>query len=232
MPSILYGTEEIVFEVVCKTGMKNTYLHVSAKGVVVKTNQTTSMRTIKSFVTQKSAWIRKHTQNFKAKKLATPLKTGALIYYKGQRYPLEINERDEVKKATLNFNDATFLIEAQKGVTQEVLLALLNNFYKQQSIEQISLLVEHWSQKMGVTPTHVGFRKAKTRWGSCSGTNRISLNYYLMKLPLDLVEYVVVHELAHITHKNHSAQFWGLVERYMPDYKEREAKIKALEKIV
>ena len=232
MPSILYGTEEIAFEVVRKVGMKNTYIQVRADGVVVKTNRTTSMQTIKSFVTQKSPWILKHTKNLKAKKLATQLKTGSHIYYKGERYPLEIKERDEVKKSTLNFSDAKFLIEAQKGVSQEELMWLFNNFYKQEAIEKITPLVEHWSQKMGVTPTHVGYRKAKTRWGSCSGRNRISLNYYLMKLPFDLVEYVVVHELAHITHKNHSAQFWGLVEAYMEDYKEREARIKTLEKII
>jgi len=85
---------------------------------------------------------------------------------------------------------------------------------------------------MGLTPTYVGYRKAKTRWGSCSGRDRISFNYYLMKMPLSLVEYVVVHELAHITHKNHSAKFWGLVYEYMEDYKEREVKIKTLEKII
>jgi len=232
MPSIPYGTEEIAFEVVRKAGMKNTYIQVTANGVLVKTNKTTTMREIESFVTKKSAWIVKHTENLKAKKVATQLMTGSRVYYMGERYAVEINERDEVQRATLNFNDAKFKIEAQKGVTQEELMWLLNNFYKQQAIEQITPLVEQWSQKMGVTPTHVGYRKAKTRWGSCSGRDRISFNYYLMKMPLNLVEYVVVHELAHITHKNHSAKFWGLVYEYMEDYKEREVKIKVLEKII
>jgi len=232
MPSVTYGTRTIEFEVVRKARMKNTYIQVRADGVLVKTNRTTSMREIESFVTKKSAWIVKHTENLKAKKIATQLVTGSRVYYMGKRYALEINESDEVQRATLNFSDAKFVIEAQKGVNQEELMWLLNNFYKQEAIEKITPLVEHWSKKMGVTPTHVGYRKAKTRWGSCSGRDRISFNYYLMKLPLNLVEYVVVHELAHITHKNHSAKFWGLVHEYMEDYREREVKIKALEKII
>jgi len=232
MPSVIYGTTTIEFEVVRKARMKNTYIQVRADGVLVKTNKTTTMREINSFVTKKSAWIVKHLENLKAKKVATQLVSGSSVYYMGERYAVEINESDEVQRATLNFNDAKFVIEAQKGVTQEELMWLLNNFYKQQAIEKITPLVEHWSQKMGVTPTHVGYRKAKTRWGSCSGRDRISFNYYLMKMPLNLVEYVVVHELAHITHKNHSAKFWGLVGEYMEDYKEREVKIKVLEKII
>jgi len=232
MPSVIYGTTTIEFEVVRKARMKNTYIQVRADGVLVKTNKTTTMREINSFVTKKSAWIEKHLENLKAKKVATQLVTGASVYYMGKRYPLEINESDEVQRATLNFNNAKFVIEAQKGVTQEELMWLLNNFYKQQAIEKISPLVEHWSKKMGVTPTHVGYRKAKTRWGSCSGRDRISFNYYLMKLPLNLVEYVVVHELAHITYKNHSSKFWGLVYEYMEDYKEREVRIKTLERVI
>jgi len=92
-------------------------------------------------------------------------------------------------------------------------------------------LVEKWSKEMRLTPNYVGYRKAKTRWGSCSSSDRISFNYHLMKLPMSLIEYVVVHELAHIEHKNHSADFWGLVRKYLPDYKVLEGKMKVFEKL-
>ncbi len=85
---------------------------------------------------------------------------------------------------------------------------------------------------MGLTPTHIGYRKAKTRWGSCSSQDRISFNYYLMKMSSSCIEYVVVHELAHIAHKNHSVDFWGLVKRYLPNYKATEEKIKEFERVV
>lgn len=83
-------------------------------------------------------------------------------------------------------------------------------------------LVEKWSAIMMLTPTFVGFRKNRTRWGSCSGKNRLNFNTHLATMPPDFVEYVVVHELAHIKHKNHSKDFWAEVEKYLPDYKKRQ----------
>jgi predicted metal-dependent hydrolase len=85
---------------------------------------------------------------------------------------------------------------------------------------------------MQTTPSHISFRKADKRWGSCSSTNRITFNYHLVKLPVSLIEYVVVHELAHIHHKNHSPEFWSLVGKFLPDYREKEKKIKGFEKLL
>ena len=85
---------------------------------------------------------------------------------------------------------------------------------------------------MEVTPQHLSFRKAEKRWGSCSATNRISFNYHLMKINSTLIEYVVVHELTHIRHKNHSKAFWMMVKQYLPDYKVKEASMKRFEKFL
>ena len=93
---------------------------------------------------------------------------------------------------------------------------------KEEAKALILPLVEKWSAIMNVTPTFVGFRKNRTRWGSCSGKNRLNFNTRLAKMHPDFIEYVVVHELAHIRHKNHSKNFWAEVEKYLPDYKRRE----------
>lgn len=232
MPSVLYGTKSIEFDILRKPRMKNTYIQVTSEGVLVKTNKSTSMREINGFVEKKSSWIVENLEKFKAKERETELFTGSRLYYLGKSYYVAIEEDDAIKKATLQFTHSKFLIKAQKGISQEELFWLVDRFYKQKAMEKINPLVDTWSTTMRLVPSHVGYRKAKTRWGSCSARNRISFNYYLMKLPLSLVEYVVVHELAHISHKNHSLKFWGLVGDYMEDYKERELKIKALEKVI
>jgi len=103
-------------------------------------------------------------------------------------------------------------------------------FYKEYAIKKIEPMLKLWSKKMKLEPSYVGYRKAKTRWGSCSSKDRISFNYYLMKLPLNMVEYVVVHELAHIEHKNHSKKFWSLLESYLPKYKSIVKELRILEK--
>ena len=85
---------------------------------------------------------------------------------------------------------------------------------------------EYWAKIMGVTPTGVRITRAKTRFGSCSPENRIAYSYRLMAYPEEAIDYVVVHELSHIRHKNHSPDFYAFVARFLPDHKAREAILK------
>ena len=85
---------------------------------------------------------------------------------------------------------------------------------------------EYWAKIMGVTPTGVRITRAKKRFGSCSPENRIAYSYRLMAYPEEAIDYVVVHELSHIRHKNHSPDFYAFIARFLPDYKAREAILK------
>lgn len=85
---------------------------------------------------------------------------------------------------------------------------------------------EHWAKVMGVTPAGVRISRAKKRFGSCSAENRIAYSYRLMAYPEEAIDYVVVHELAHIRHKNHSPEFYAYIARFLPDYRAREAILK------
>lgn len=84
----------------------------------------------------------------------------------------------------------------------------------------------YYANLMGVTPTRLTVTGAKTRFGSCSAKNAIAFSFFLMQYPEEAVDYVVVHELAHIRHHDHSPAFWAEVEKWMPDYKERRAMLK------
>lgn len=90
--------------------------------------------------------------------------------------------------------------------------------------------VKHFSEQMNLFPTALKITSAKTRFGSCSGKNSICFSYRLMLYPLEAIDYVVVHELAHIRHKNHGKKFYDLIEKYLPDYKERQKLLKILPK--
>ena len=89
--------------------------------------------------------------------------------------------------------------------------------------EELPPKVAYYAQLMGVQPTGLKITSARTRFGSCSGKNSLCFSWRLMGYPEAAVDYVVVHELAHITHKNHGPRFWVLVERYIPDYRARRA---------
>lgn len=98
--------------------------------------------------------------------------------------------------------------------------------YREQANALLPERVAHFANIMGVTPTGVRITGAKKRFGSCSPKNALCFSLYLMQYPPDAINYVVVHELAHIVHHNHSASFWATVEAYMPDYKRRRALLK------
>jgi len=84
-------------------------------------------------------------------------------------------------------------------------------------------LVAQWAERMGVNPTGITVTSARTRFGSCSPKDRLSFSFRLMQYPDAAIEYVVVHELAHIRHKNHGPEFYREIERFLPDRKAREA---------
>lgn len=96
---------------------------------------------------------------------------------------------------------------------------------RRQAKEALPPMVEKWAKTMGLQPAGVKITSARTRFGSCSGKNSLCFSLYLMEYPTEAVEAVVVHELAHIRHKNHGPEFYALVRQFMPDY---DARIQAL----
>lgn len=86
--------------------------------------------------------------------------------------------------------------------------------------------LHYYAERMGVSYGRVTIRSQKTRWGSCSSAGNLNFNVQLMRTSRELIDYVVVHELAHRKEMNHSPAFWRIVENVLPDYKERREKLK------
>ncbi len=91
--------------------------------------------------------------------------------------------------------------------------------FRKKAKEIIPDKVRYFSSIMGVTPTSVRINSAKTRYGSCSGKNSLNFSLYLMDKNEEFIDYVVIHELAHIKHHNHSKEFYSFIEMFLPDYK-------------
>lgn len=135
-----------------------------------------------------------------------------------------MNGFSKLEKNQLDENEFLFLGVRHKNLD----LRDLDKFYKDEAIKIITPLVEKYSEIMSLQPTLLKFRKNKRTWGSCNYKNEVNFNTLLVKYPIEIVEYVVIHELAHIKHKNHSKQFWNLVEEYCPNYKYRMKLFKTL----
>lgn len=125
-----------------------------------------------------------------------------------------------IEKQTLRIQE---LRNKQRILSEEEIKAL-----KEKARTYITQRVAYYSDIMGLRASRVKISSAVTRLGSCSATNSLNFSYRLMLLPDELIDYIVVHELAHIKEKNHSARFYDVVASYMPDYKSRWAKLKAL----
>ena len=102
----------------------------------------------------------------------------------------------------------------------------LSSYEKSQIKDKISQKVRYYSSIMGVTIGRISIRNQKTRWGSCSSKGNVNFNYRLYYMEEDLMDYVVVHELAHRKHMNHSPAFWQEVARYCPDYMDRRRRLR------
>jgi len=230
--SVEYGTKNIVFDIERKISLKNTYINVDTDGVLVKTNDSTTIEDINKMVQNKSAWISKKLDIFKKVAINKDISTGSRLYYIGKSYYVNMITDENADTITINFTHSKFQITTPPKFTMSELNEAIENFYKQKAIDKIIPLTKKWAKKMSAVPEHISFRYSKNRWGSCSSTNRITFNYHLVKLSSSLIEYVVIHELAHITFENHSKEFWKLVHKYLPDYKIKEDKIRVFEKLI
>ena len=146
--------------------------------------------------------------------------------YLGQKLPIceivDINLKQEEFKLTQN----SLNLYLKTPLTEEKKVYVRRSFYKYYAPKILLNRVEYFANLMNLHPKKVSFRKAKTRWGSCSSVNNISLNIGLLMLSNELIDYVVVHELAHIKHKNHFKEFWNMVEKYYQSYKQAKEELK------
>ena len=131
-------------------------------------------------------------------------------------------ENSIIRLEEKSINEDEFLYLGVRKRLEDFKIKNLDTFYKKEIIKYLPDLVDIYSKKMNLIPTSLKYRKNKRTWGSCNYKNGLNFNILLMKFPIELMEYVVIHELAHIKHKNHSKKFWDLVEEFCPDYKQRE----------
>jgi len=180
---------------------------------------------IETFIKSKECWIiDKLEQSIKriAMKNAFSLTYGDFILYSGQQCLIVGNTDNHI-----NFKNECFCISPDLASTQVILACL--QIYHLMANEYIPNRVKVFSKHMGIEPSSVKISNAKTRWGSCSSLKNISFSCQLMMAEDDVIDYVIVHELAHLLEMNHSHRFWAIVEQILPDYKERQIRLKKLQ---
>ena len=205
--------------------LKHTYLSFDDEGNLIIKSPKVSRKYLEMLLLKKSAWINRSKEKILQKKgKALDFSKEGTLYFYGKVYPLILEEYTK-KRSKLIFMEDRFILY-YSNYDETVFQRHIDNFYKAQAKEELPPLVEAWSVTMGLTYNSLSFRKTKRQWGSCSGKNGLSFNTMMMKLPREVIHYIIVHELSHITHKHHQKSFWTMVEKYLPDYKKQVAELK------
>ena len=180
---------------------------------------------IDNIINTKERWINEHLQKriwINMKKSSFSLNYGDSILLMGKEYVIEEVDGDRIR-----YDNRSFKVPA--GLSSDLIKQNIIRLYKTIAESVLTEKTSLFMEKMNVEAAAIKINSAKTRWGSCSSQNSINYSWRLIMASDDIIDYVVVHELAHIIEPNHSDRFWSIVEQIIPDYRERHFELRQLQ---
>jgi predicted metal-dependent hydrolase len=202
-------------------------LYVLLDGAIeVRVPMRTAQRTIVAFVEQRADWVLKtRAKQLQRRQWQTSIETSGSSWFLGQ--PLTLDIRRSASFA-VEYDEHSIRVGLRDPDNPEQLERHLGNWYRAQAetifAERLLLVCQRFPGILAAPELRL--RRMRRRWGSCSRGGRVTLNVDLVKLPLSLIDYVIAHELCHLTEFNHGPRFYRLLEYAMPDWKAREALLK------
>lgn len=217
---IKYQGKVIAYWVKRNNGISYIQVKINRDGVIVTAPKSVPHSTIKKFVLSKADQILKMLEQ-----MAPVVKNfvdGEVFPYLGKDRVLRINEKQGARGLMVEMTPRRILVAGPRGMSTAQVKSALIAWYREEARVVFSNKVYSYARKMRLKPGRISVRDQKTKWGSCSSTGNLSFSWRLVMMPEDMIDYVVVHELSHIRHKNHGKDFWALVGSFLPDYKERK----------
>lgn len=216
-----FSLGEMEVDVVFKD-IKNIHLSVypPAGKVRVAAPLRMNLDTIRVFTISKIDWIKKQQRKFREQERETPREylERESHYLWGKRYLMNIVEQDAAPRVELEHHRILLFVRpcTDEARRQEI----VDSWYRSQLKIVASPLIRKWERRLEVRMGRLFVRKMKTRWGSCNPSSKsIRLNTDLAKKPKSCLEYIVVHELAHLIEPNHGAKFVELMDRFLPKWR-------------
>jgi predicted metal-dependent hydrolase len=208
---------------VIRSRRKSIALVVQPNGeLIVRAPKGATRKQINSLLEKHADWIaKKQLQAKEAQALFAPhlFLEGESFPFLGENYSLEFVDSEKPK---LVFTEKFQLTKSAQGKAE----AIFEQWYKKRAREIFTARVEYYSQKHSFSYRKVKLSSANKRWGSCSAKGNLNLTWRLVMTPLEIIDYVIVHELCHLRELNHSKKFWANVESILPDYKIRRKWLK------
>lgn len=180
----------------------------------------------KNYIENHKEQILKQLEKIEAKSGNASVKqysSGEKHLYRGRYYPLNIEDSIDASTFAV-FMGSRITVYVPSGLRQQersdATRKLLEEWYIRQAKKLLPEQVDYYAKRFNISYEKIRVKNQKSKWGSCSSKGGINLNWHIIMAPNQVIAYVIIHELAHLKHMNHSGAFWGTVEEYFPEYKQ------------
>lgn len=214
-----------------KRGQRRTIgLSVGPQGLSVRAPRWASVSDVEAFIQTKSAWVQDKLRMVQEhqRAAAPPLRwhDGEAVPYLGRTLTLVLDPGLRSGVSGASVQGEVLQVGLARDAEEARIREVVQVWFRREAMALFTQRMQHFAAQMGVSYTHLSLSSAGTRWGSASASGRIRLNWRLMHLDMALIDYVVVHELAHLREMNHSPAFWAVVASVLPDHVERRQALK------
>lgn len=178
-----------------------------------------SIQRIEELLEGKRYWIHRkkaELEDLNTSRVNRQFRSGQGFLYLGSSYRLEVTEKTD---KDLKLYRGRFYLRKSKLYEAD---ELFKDFYKEKGLRKIKERIELYKRQMGVNPKNIRIMELKNRWASCSDEGNLNFHWKCVLAPITIIDYIVVHELAHLIYKNHSDEFWNTVDKIIPDYLKRK----------
>lgn len=209
-----------IAEIVRTSRRKTADIRVEEGAVLLIVPTATSLEKIDQLLLAKRQWIKEKmlVQREMAPASSKEFVSGEAFPYLGRNYRLKVTSG---AFAPVKLLQGRLVVQVPEGSKQPHMIRnALVRWYKRQAEQKINEKVSRYAPLVGVQPNGVSIKTFKARWGSCTAKGELEFNWKIMLAPNRMVDYVVAHELCHLIHHDHSAEFWKELARVMPDYQE------------
>ena len=179
-------------------------------------------------VRSKAPWILEKLNNFKEVKYQSLIKKyvdGESWLFMGRDYLMQLVIDQSVTKPAVKLDQGKLIVitpAKEEGIIKQAIA----EWYKNKATQKIHERIDYFQPIIGRKPAKITIKEQQKRWGSCSSKGNLNFNWKAIMAPSPVIDYLVVHELCHLVHHNHSKDFWNLVASILPDYQERRTWLK------
>ncbi|MFL0250649.1 M48 family metallopeptidase [Clostridium neuense] len=223
-----YGTTNIAFDVIFKN-RKTMEIAVEPPNIITVTAPIAiKEEEILKKVESKGSWIIQKLYSFKHmqyRHIEREFVNGESFMYLGRNYSLQIELVSDIKKPEVNLYRGKFLVKASNKYEKAIKKAM-EQWYRDKSLAVIEERIKYYSRFFNKKPANIKIKEQKKRWGSCTSKNELLFNWRCVMAKSNALDYIVVHEMCHMYHKNHSKEFWELLALVLPDYGVRKEWLK------